>query len=243
MTLYCGCREMNRRSFLRTSGAVAILAATDVAGSESTAHAAALTQQARDALTPGEVISRMLAGNERFAAGNQKPRDFLAEQRASAAGQYPAAIALTCVDSRAPVEVICDLGIGDAFNARVAGNIVNDDILGSMEFACMVAGAKLVLVMGHTACGAVKGAIDDVVLGNLTGLVAKIRPAIRETAYKGQRTSANPEFVDQVARTNVTMAVKQIRERSPILREMETSGKIKVVGSMYDLATAKVTLV
>lgn len=240
----CGNCNVDRRSFLTASAAtITGITAIGIAGFGSAAHAASLTQAERDAMTPDDVISLLLAGNDRFAAGNLQPRDFLAEQRTSAGGQHPAAVALTCIDSRAPLEVICDLGIGDAFNARVAGNAVNDDILGSMEFACAAAGAKLVMVMGHTACGAVKGAIDDVELGNLTGLLAKIRPAISETTYSGKRTASNPEFVDAVARTHVAMAAKEIRERSQVLRDLETHGKIKIVGSMYDLETAKVTLI
>ena len=134
-------------------------------------------------------------------------------------------------------------GIGDTFNARVAGNAVNDDILGSMEFACAAAGAKLVVVMGHTACGAIKGAIDNVVLGNLTLLLARFKGAIDATAYNGERTSKNYAFVDAVARTNVGQVVVTIRERSPVLADLEKQGKIKIVGSMYDIATGRVTLI
>jgi carbonic anhydrase len=131
----------------------------------------------------------MKQGNERFRLGHESPHDYLAQQKASASGQFPAAIILSCIDSRAPAETIMDLGIGDCFNARVAGNIANDDIIGSMEFACKVAGAKVVLVMGHTLCGAIKGAIDKVQLGNLTGLLIKIRPAVEATAYQGERSA------------------------------------------------------
>ena len=153
------------------------------------AYAAALTKAQRDKLTPDEIIALMKKGNERFRLGQESPHDYLAQQKASAKGQYPAAVILSCIDSRAPAETIMDLGIGDCFNARVAGNIANDDILGSMEFACKVAGAKVVLVMGHTACGAIKGAIDNVQLGNLTGLLAKIRPAVDATQYQGERSA------------------------------------------------------
>src|SRR5262249_45284200 len=156
-------------------------------------------------MTPEQILAEMKRGNERFRKGETKMRDYLAEQRASAKGQFPAAILLTCIDSRAPAEVIMDLGIGDVFNARVAGNIANEDILGSMEFACNVAGAKVILVMGHTACGAIKGAIDKVDLGNLTGLLAKIQPAVKATDFKGERSSKNAEFVDAVARKNVEL--------------------------------------
>lgn len=243
MESHDGCCQMNRRKLFGLSGAaLAGLAAAGVVGFGSAAHADALTKEQRDAMSPDDIIKAMLAGNERFVTGELKPRDFLAEQRASANGQYPAAVALSCIDSRTPIEIVCDLGIGDAFNARVAGNISNDDILGSMEFACAVTGAKVVVVMGHTACGAIKGAIDDVVLGNLTGLLAKIKPAVGETVYEGDRTSKNTEFVDAVARTNVGLVVKQIRERSPILRDLEEKGTIKIVGTMYDIGTARVSL-
>jgi carbonic anhydrase len=179
-------------------------------------------------------------GNERFVTGQPRKRDFLREQRASAAGQSPAAIVLSCVDSRVPAEIVLDVGIGDIFNARLAGFVVDDDTLGSMEFACHVAGAKLVLVLGHTACGANKGAIDGVELGNLTVLLAKIRPAIDATAFDGERTSKSPAFVDAVARTHVAHSVALIRERSPVLRDLEQSGRIRIVGAMYDLSTGRI---
>ena len=139
----------------------------------------------------------------------------VAEKRSSAAGQYPAAVILGCVDSRVPAEIIFDVGIGDTFNGRVAGNVVNDDLLGSMEFACAVSGAKLVLVLGHTACGAVKGAIDDVVLGNLTGLLARIKPAIPQTKFEGEKSSKNPAYVDAVARTNVEISTRKHSAAKP----------------------------
>ncbi|HMF11974.1 MAG TPA: carbonic anhydrase family protein, partial [Gemmataceae bacterium] len=178
--------------------------------------------------------------NARFRKGEGPKRDFLAEQKASAKGQYPAAVILSCVDSRAPAEIVMDLGIGNVFNCRVAGNASNEDIVGSMEFACKVAGAKLILVMGHTSCGAIRGAIDNVELGNLTGLLARIRPAVKATEFKGERTSNNAAFVDAVARKNVELAKKQILEKSPVLRELESKRAIKVAGAMYDLETAAV---
>jgi carbonic anhydrase len=141
------------------------------------------------------------------------------------------------------VEVICDLGIGDTFNARVAGNAVNDDILGSVEYGCAVAGAKLVVVMGHTGCGAIKGAIDDVVLGNLTLLLARFKAAIAATPLTGEKSSKNHDFVDAVARTNVVQTVAMVRNRSPVLAALEAKGDIKIVGAMYDVATGRVTLV
>ena len=182
-------------------------------------------------------------GNERFRAGLRKNRDFLLEQMTSAKGQHPAAVVLSCVDSRAPAEIILDLGIGDMFNSRVAGNIVNEDILGSLEFACAVAGSKVVFVMGHTACGAVKGAIDKVQLGHLTGLLEKIRPAVEATQYDGERTSKNDSFVNAVARKNVELTIAGIRAKSSLLKGLESKGSIKIVGAMYDLGTAGVEFI
>jgi carbonic anhydrase len=150
---------------------------------------------------------------------------------------------VSCIDSRAVVEVICDLGIGDTFNARVAGNTVNDDILGSMEYGCAVAGAKLVVIMGHTNCGAIKGAIDDVVLGNLTLLLARFKAAIAATPVVGEKSSHNPGFVTDVARTNVVQTVAMVRGRSPVLADLEVKGAIRIIGAMYDVTTGRVTLV
>jgi len=161
----------------------------------------------------------------------------LTEQRASASGQYPAAVILGCIDSRVPAEIIFDVGIGEIFNARIAGNVPNDDLLGSMEFACAVAGAKVVLVLGHTACGAVKGAIDNVELGNLTGLLDHIKPAIPATKFDGEKSSKNASYVDAVARTNVELAIQDIRRRSSVLAELEKKGSIQMAGAMYDLGS------
>jgi carbonic anhydrase len=199
--------------------------------------AGALTKEQRDRLTPGEVIADLKRGNERFRTGRMIARDYREQQRSSAAGQYPAAVALGCVDSRAPAEIVCDFGIGDMFSARIAGNVINDDLLGSLEFACAVAGAKVVLLFGHTSCGAIKGAIDDVEMGNLTGLLARIKPAITATTFSGEKSSKNATYVDAVARTNVLLGLDGIRRRSPILEDLEKKGTIQMVGGMYDLAT------
>src|SRR5215468_1819510 len=150
------------------------------------------------------------------------------------------AVLLSCIDSRAPAETIMDLRIGDIFNSRIAGNVENPDILGSMEFACKLAGAKVVLVMGHTACGAIKGAIDNAELGNLTGLLDKIKPAVQATSYSGERSAKNYGFVDAVARKNVELTVNDIRKNSAVLAELEKSGAIKMAGAMYNLETAAV---
>src|SRR5260370_30505554 len=191
-------------------------------------------------MTPEQIIALMKQGNERFRKGDRLKRDYIAEQNAAAKGQYPAAVILSCIDSRAPAEVIMDLGIGDVFNSRVAGNVSNDDILGSMEFACKVAGAKVVLVMGHTSCGAIRGAIDGVKLGNLTGVLAKIHPAVEATTFQGDRSSKNPAFVDAVARKNVELTMISIRTGSPVLRDLESAKAVKIAGAVYDLNTGRV---
>jgi carbonic anhydrase len=232
-------QNLGRRHFLRASAAATALGVAGGFFTRST-RADALTQAQRDKMTPEQIIEVMRQGNERFQRGETKQRSYLREQRASAKGQYPAAVLLTCIDSRAPAEVIMDLGIGDIFNCRVAGNVVNDDILGSMEFACKLAGAKVVLVMGHTACGAVKGAIANAELGNLTGLLAKIKPAVRATTYSGERSATNYSFVDAVALKNVEMTLANIRKGSSVLATLEGSGAIKITGSMYNLETGAV---
>jgi carbonic anhydrase len=199
------------------------------------------TKASQAAMTPPQALQELRDGNARFVAGRPLLRNFSAEVKATAAGQYPFAVVLSCLDSRQPVEIVLDQGIGDIFSARVAGNVLNDDILGSMEFACKVSGAKLIAVVGHSNCGAIKGAVDDVELGNLTGLLAKIKPAIDSVPAEVQpRISKNYSFVDQVSAANVRLVMKEIRERSPILREMLDQGQIALVGGMYDLATGKV---
>lgn len=233
--------RFDRRSFLRwTSLAAAAGAVGGVSIPAGTAIAESLTQEQRDKMTPHAIVELMMKGNEQFRSGKKTTRNYLAEQRASATGQYPMAALVSCIDSRAPAEVILNLGIGDVFNCRIAGNISNDDILGSLEFACKVSGSKAILVMGHTACGAIRGAIDDVKLGNLTGLLAKIRPAVDATTFSGDRSSKNPAFVDAVAKQNVLLTIGQIRKQSPILAEMETKQQIEISGAMYDLKTAKI---
>ena len=199
------------------------------------------TKQRQVAATPSEVLEKLKRGNERFASGKPQPRDMLHDQRTTAAGQYPKAVILSCIDSRAPAEFIFDAGIGALFNARIAGNIADEDQVGSIEFACKVAGAKLIVVMGHTSCGAIKGACDDVQLGNLTGLLSKMKPAVAAVQnVPGERTSKNTAFVEAVSEANVRLTVDRIRELSPILRDMEREGKIQMVGCIYILETGRV---
>ena len=236
---------LNRRGFLGTALAACAVnpRRTHLFMQLRVSLSKSLTKEERDSLTPTQVIDELKKGNERFRAGQMTSQDYLGQKRSSATGQYPAAVILGCLDSRVPAEIIFDVGIGDTFIGRVAGNVVNDDMLGSMEFACAVSGAKVVLVLGHTACGAVKGAIDDVVLGNLTGLLARVKPAIPATKFDGEKSSKNANYVDAVARTNVALGVAEIRRRSEILQDLEKKGSIKIVAAMYDLATGVVEFV
>lgn len=199
-----------------------------------------LTEAQRDALTPDEILQSFREGNQRFVNNDLTLRDHSAQVRKSTDGQFPKAVVLSCLDSRVPVEDVFDRGIGDIFVGRVAGNFVNVDLLGSMEFGCKVAGAKVILVLGHEHCGAVKAAIDDVELGNITAMLSKIRPAVESVAYDGERTSGNPEFVHKVCESNVRNTMEQIRENSPILKEMEDNGEIRIVGAIYDMDSGTV---
>ncbi|HSC23588.1 MAG TPA: carbonic anhydrase family protein [Casimicrobiaceae bacterium] len=234
----CTCSTVaSRRRFLGSSLAVAAGAIVGTAVTGGVAFAGSLSQAQRDKMTPDQIVALMKKGNKRFATGQRQDHNYLRQQRESAKGQYPAAVLLSCIDSRAPAETIMDLRIGDVFNSRMAGNISNPDVLGGMEFACKIMGAKVVLVMGHTSCGAIKGAIDNAELGNLTGLLAKIKPAVDATQYSGERSAKNYAFVDRVARKNVELTMAAIRRDSPVLAGMESSGAIKIAGSMYNIET------
>ncbi len=233
--------DVSRRGWLKRSialGAGAMGAGLMAGGRK--AAAASLSREQRDAMTPDQVIDMLRAGNQRFRDGTSCAQDFLAQKQTTATGQFPAAVVLSCIDSRAPAEIVMDAGIGDIFCARVAGNVSTPDLLGSMEFACGIAGAKLLLVMGHTRCGAIAGAIGGAQLGNLTGLLERISPAVGKTPYDGERTAANYGFVDAVAHTNVLDTMEAIRQHSPLLAGLESEGKIKIVGSMYDLGSGQV---
>lgn len=195
------------------------------------------------AMTPDAALQALMDGNRRFLDGKRESRDDLGQVRATSGGQWPYAVVLGCIDSRVPIEAVFDLGIGDVFGARVAGNFVNEDLLGSMEFACKVAGSKLVVVLGHTHCGAVKGACDGVELGNLTAMLQKLKPAVDhvpEPSDPAQRTSANPAFVRAVILANVDLTIDAIRRRSDVLREMEDAGDIRIVGALYDVESGVV---
>lgn len=235
--------DPQRRSLLKAGAGLAalgLIGAGTWLGAPAQVQAAALGRAERDGLTPEQVIERLKAGNQRFRSGRMQQHDYLAQKRASSGGQYPAAVILSCIDSRAPAEILFDMGIADSFSARVAGNVVNDDLLGSLEFACAASGAKVVLVMGHTACGAIKGAIDGAQLGHLTGLLKKIEPALAATEYPGERSARNPAYVDAVARTHVRLTLERIRRDSPVLAKLEAEGRIRLAGSLYHLQGGEV---
>jgi carbonic anhydrase len=190
-------------------------------------------------ITPNEALERLKEGNKRFLEGRTLSRDFLKQVKETAAGQSPYATILSCMDSRTPSEIIFDQGFGDIFNIRIAGNIADDDVIGSMEFGSNVVGAKLILVMGHTDCGAIKGAVDKVRLGKLTGLLEKIKPSIDAVRSDGERNSSDKVFVRMVTKENVLRTIKLIREKSDILSKLEMSGELKITGALYDTSTGE----
>jgi len=200
-----------------------------------------LTRELRDTLTPTAAIEVLRKGNERFVNNLRANRNLLQQVNDTSDGQHPLAIVLSCIDSRTSAELIFDQGLGDIFSCRVAGNVLNDDILGSMEFACKVAGARAVVVLGHTKCGAIRGACDGVKMGNLTGLLQKVDEAIElETDTFTDRTSSNPEFVERVAEQNVLLVKRQVMERSPLLAAMIKQSELALVGGMYDVDSGAV---
>lgn len=204
----------------------------------------ATTKDQQITMTPESAIQRLKEGNSRFIQSNCISRDLSTEVKQTSTGQNPYATILHCIDSRVSAELIFDEGIGDVFSVRIAGNFENEDILGSMEFACKLAGTKVIVVLGHTACGAVKGACDDAKLGNLTALISKLKPAVEavtEPVDTSKRNSGNIDFVNSVAEKNVYMTIENIRKKSPVLKEMEDNGEIKIVGAMYDIKDGSVT--
>lgn len=201
------------------------------------------TKETQATLTPQKAIQFLKEGNVRFQNNLKANRNLLEQVNDTSDGQFPFATILSCIDSRVSAELVFDQGLGDIFSVRIAGNFVNEDILGSMEFACKLAGTKLIVVLGHTSCGAVKGACDDAKMGNLTKLIEKITPAVnavKEPKDAGLRNSKNSDFVDNVSKKNVELTIERIHNESPILSEMEKNGEIKIIGAMYDINTGAV---
>ena len=200
-----------------------------------------LTKELQESISPSKALEILKDGNKRFVSNLKINRNLLQQANETSDGQHPFAVILSCIDSRTSAELIFDQGLGDVFSVRIAGNIINEDILGSMEFGCKVAGSKIIVVLGHTKCGAVKGACDHVEMGNLTALLTKIRPAVDdEVTIKEHRNSGNAVFVEKVSAINVKRTVKAIMERSPILKEMIESGQIGIVGGTHDISTGVV---
>ncbi len=220
-----------------------LFAAGLLAAPQAMAQAVTQSAQSQSAISPDDALRMLMEGNERYVSGTMLDRDLSAQVAQTASGQYPFAIVLGCVDSRVPPEVVFDQGIGDIFSARIAGNFANTDIIGSMEFATAAAGSKLVMVLGHTECGAVKGACDHVELGNLTHTLSNLAPAVYAAKTDGPRNSGNKEFVQDVTHMNVKMTVQNILDRSPVIRDLVEKGSVKVVGAMYDVSTGTVELI
>lgn len=217
---------------------VAVAQQTKSKSSTKTGDGTVMTKDAQLALTPDQALQKLKEGNKRFSENKLIKRNYAEEVKQTAKGQYPHSVILSCLDSRTSSELIFDQGLGSVFNARVAGNFENTDILGSMEFACKAAGAKLIVVVGHSNCGAVKGACDNVQMGNLTSVIEQIKPATEKVKnVEGERNSKNHDYVDAVAKENVLQTISDIRKNSPILSEMESKGEIMIVGGMYNVDT------
>ena len=200
-----------------------------------------MTAAAQREMTPAEALEELKTGNQRFVSGDMRNRDLMAQVTATASGQFPFAVVLGCIDSRVPPELVFDQGIGDIFSPRIAGNFANTDIIGSIEFATQLAGSKLIVVLGHTECGAVKGACDGAQLGNLTQTLSNIAPAIYAvTDVEGSRSSKNSVFVQQVANENVRLTVAALTDRSAVLTDLVASNQLQIVGAMHDVATGQV---
>lgn len=235
-----------RRTFFGTAAAFTSAAAVTTVLSTGSASAqdpcAVFTPDRQKAKTPAEAIKRLMDGNDRFVAGKSITCDLMAQVKATSTGQSPFAAIVGCIDSRAPPEMLFDLNLGDVFAARIAGNFVNVDILGSLEFACKVAGAKAIVVLGHSECGAIKGAIDQAKLGNLTAMLTKFEPAIAASKITGERTSKDKALVQTVADHHSRLTAKMILDGSPVLKEMFDKGEITIVAAMHDISTGKVSI-
>lgn len=232
--------SVDRRTFVGSMMGAA--AATTVAATSAKAdgHCSAMTAAMQQAMTPDEAIGRLQEGNARFVAGEMENCDLRQQVKATADGQAPFAAIVGCIDSRVPPELVFDQQIGDIFSARVAGNFVNTDIIGSLEFATAVAGSKAIVILAHSACGAVKGAVDEVKLGNLTAMLENIEPAVQATPLTGEKSSSNTDYVEAVSTKNAELTVDVLLERSPVIKGLVDEGKVKVVAAKHDVATGKV---
>jgi carbonic anhydrase len=236
-------KEENMKRWILTAAALAALTATAALRAQTAAATsgtcAVQTQATQAETTPAKALALLKEGNARFAGGKRNVCDLSAQVHATAAGQYPFAAIVSCMDSRVPAEIVCDRGLGDVFSLREAGNVVDVDTLGGLEYAAKVVGVKLILVMGHSHCGAVKGAVDGVQLGNLTELLKKIQPAMTQPVPSAK--SKDDAYVQKVTEANVRLQMKVIQDKSPVIRELIQSGKVGIAGAMYDIETGKVT--
>jgi carbonic anhydrase len=234
---------INRRQLLKLMPVAAAAGALlTVSGRTLAAEIPAMSKESQRNMTPEHALSALKEGNERFISGKMLQRNLMAQVRETASGQYPFAVVLGCIDSRVPPELVFDQGIGDIFSARIAGNFANTDIIGSIEFATKLAGAKLVVVLGHTECGAIKGACDNLRLGNLTQTLSNIAPAVYAVKdIRDNRTSRNKAFVQKVAEENVRLTVQVLTERSAVLKDLVAGNRLKLAGAMHDVATGRVT--
>jgi carbonic anhydrase len=233
-------RMLSRRHFCCSGALLGTLATFNKA--LATDQCAALTSERQASTTPDDALNELKAGNARFLSGRMRNCDLISQVKETAKGQFPTAVVVGCIDSRVPPELVFDQQIGDIFSARVAGNVVNDDIIGSSEFATKLAGAKLIIVLGHSECGAVKGAIDGAELGMLTQLLQQIRPAVDANKdAPGDHTSKNEDFVQRVAITNAELGARALLQKSPVLSDLVTQKKLKIVAAMHDVATGRVT--
>jgi carbonic anhydrase len=232
---------LSRRHFC-CAGALAGAAAGS-GGAFAADRCTAVTRERQAATTPNDALTELKAGNERFLSQNMQNCDLLGQVRATAGGQFPFAVVIGCIDARVPPELVFDRRIGDIFSARIAGNIIDDDVIGSAEFATKLAGAKLIVVLGHSECGAVKGAIDGAELGKLTQLLQRIKPAIEANRNApGEQTSKDKDFVQQVATTNARFGAQSLQQESPILRDLIARKELKIVAAMHDVASGRITM-
>jgi carbonic anhydrase len=236
-----GLSMISRRQTFTNMAKFAALAASATITTQAQAKCSVYTKETQSATSPEAALQRLIEGNARFVAGDTVNCDLMKQVKETATQQSPIAVVVGCIDSRVPPELVFDQRLGDIFSARVAGNFVNTDILGSLEFATYAAGAKLIVVLGHNDCGGIKGAVDDVKLGNLTAMLANIRPSLAKLNYVGVPSSKNKELVQKVADQNAKDAAANIMKQSSVIADLVKDGKVKIVSAMHSLSTGKVT--